>query len=262
MSTKPNYPIGSVGKLAVELDGEGPAILVIGGLGATSAAFQIQTDALAQRFRVIRPDLEGAGRSPLTGPLSIDGFVSDMIGLLDELRVPTAHLIGHSMGTVIARRIAAQYPARVTSLTLLCAIGEPAEDGAGLRTRAEAIRTDGVRAAATQILTVATSAATRRDNPVAAAFVRSLMLSQAQEGYARSYEALASAGRPDDVDPRLPLLLITGFDDPIGPPAESRKIAAAHGNAEIRIIDDCGHWPMLEAHETVTNDVSQFLAKA
>ncbi|BAH55315.1 alpha/beta fold hydrolase [Rhodococcus opacus] len=88
------------------------------------------------------------------------------------------------------------------------------------------------------------------------------MLSQDQEGYAQSYEALASAGRPDEIDPGIPLLLITGADDPIGPPAESQKIAATHGNAIVHIIDDCGHWPMLEAHETVTNDVSQFLEKA
>jgi len=247
------------GALAVEVDGEGPVVLVIGGLGATSAAFQIQADELCSSYRVIRPDLAGSGRSPLTGPLGIDTYSSDLIALLDRLDVAEAHVVGHSMGTVIARRLASRHRDRVTSLTLLCAVGEADDGGERLRARATSIRTDGVAAAAAHILPAATSSATRRENPVAAAFIRSLMLSQPREGYAQSYEALASAGRPDDIDPTLPLLLIAGFDDPISPPAESRRLASDHGTASVLTIENCGHWPMIEAPGTVTRAIREFL---
>ena len=49
--------------LAVEVDGAGPAVLLVPGLGGTSNAYQVQADTLAERFRVVRVDLAGSGRS-------------------------------------------------------------------------------------------------------------------------------------------------------------------------------------------------------
>jgi pimeloyl-ACP methyl ester carboxylesterase len=105
----------------------------------------------------------------------------------------------------------------------------------------------------------ALSETTRRDKPEVAAFVRELVMRQDPEGYARNCEALAAATDPGPVDPNLPLLLVTGADDKVGPPDVSSELAAAHGNATVEIVPGVGHWTALEAAGPVTDQLLKFL---
>jgi pimeloyl-ACP methyl ester carboxylesterase len=105
----------------------------------------------------------------------------------------------------------------------------------------------------------ALSETTRRDRPEVAAFVRELVMRQDAEGYARNCEALGAAGDPGPIDPALPLLLITGADDKVGPPDASRELADAHGTATLEIVPGVGHWTALEAAATTTTHLLKFL---
>lgn len=69
-------------ELAVEVAGDGPAVLLVHGLGGTSNFYQPQVAPLAERFTVIRPDLEGAGRSPVTGEPSVESHADDLAAIL------------------------------------------------------------------------------------------------------------------------------------------------------------------------------------
>ena len=82
--------------IAVDIFGDGAPMLMIHGLGGTSNVWYAQREVLARSFRVICPDLEGSGRSPLKGELSIDGFVAEMAALLDTLNISSAHVVGRS----------------------------------------------------------------------------------------------------------------------------------------------------------------------
>jgi pimeloyl-ACP methyl ester carboxylesterase len=82
---------------------------------------------------------------------------------------------------------------------------------------------------------------------------------QDPEGYARNCEALAAATDPGPVDPALPLLLITGDEDKVGPPEASRELAEAHGSATVEILPGVGHWTALEAARPVTDHLLKFL---
>ena len=79
-------------ELAVEIDGpdDAPVVLLVHGLGGTSNFYQVQTDALAERLRVIRVDSAGAGRSPVTDDISIAGHAEDLAAVLDALNVSSA----------------------------------------------------------------------------------------------------------------------------------------------------------------------------
>ena len=246
-------------ELAVEVQGDGPAVLLVHGLGGTSNFYQPQVDALAERFTVIRPDMEGSGRSPVTGELSIESFAADLAGILDGLDVASARVVGHSMATLTVRRLAATHPDRVSQLVLLGAVNPPADAARqGPRDRAATVREQGQIAVADAIMTNATSEATRRDHPAAAALVRELVLRQDPEGYARSCEALAGATDPGPVDPSLPLLLLTGDEDKVGPPDASRALADAHGSAVLEVFSGCGHWTALEKPAEVTAHLCKF----
>jgi pimeloyl-ACP methyl ester carboxylesterase len=247
-------------ELAVEIEGDGPPVLMVHGLGGTSNFYQVQAQALADRFRVIRVDSAGAGRSPLADDISIGSHADDLAALLDQLGVADAAVVGHSMGTLVVRTLAARHPDRVSRLVLLGAVAEPAEAARqAQRDRAATLRRDGTAAVAPGIVANALSETTRRDRPEVAAFVRELVMRQDPEGYARNCEALASASDPGPVAPGLPLLLITGSDDKTGAPAVSHGLAEAHGSATVAIIDGIGHWTALEAAREVTDHLLKFL---
>jgi pimeloyl-ACP methyl ester carboxylesterase len=247
-------------ELAVEVDGQGPPVLLVHGLGGTSNFYQPQAEVLAETFQVIRPDLEGSGRSPVTGPLSIDSLADDLAAVLDALGVESARVVGHSLGTLVVRSFAARYPDKVSALALLGAVRPPPPAGQeATRARAAIVREQGMAAVAATIVANATSEVTRRDRPEVAAFVRELLMRQDPEGYARSCEALAAATDPGPVDPALPLLLLTGDVDKVGPPDASQELAAAHGSATVEIFPGCGHWTALEAARATTDQLVKFL---
>lgn len=246
-------------ELAVEVTGDGPAVLLVHGLGGTSNFYQPQVAALAERFTVIRPDLEGAGRSPVTGELSIDGHADDLAAILDGLGVGSARVVGHSMGTLVVRRLAATHPDTVTHLALLGAVDAPGEAGRkAQRDRAATVRAQGQIAVADAVMTNATSEATRRDRPATAALVRELVLRQDPEGYARNCLALGGATDPGPIDPSVALLLLTGDEDKVGPPEVSRTLADAHGAAVIDYLEGCGHWTAVEKPAEVTEHLLKF----
>jgi 3-oxoadipate enol-lactonase len=246
--------------LAVEIEGSGPPVLMVHGLGGTSNFYQVQAQALADRFQVIRPDSAGAGRSPVAGQISIGSHADDLAALLDRLGVSGATVVGHSMGTLVVRTLATRHPGLVSRLVLLGAVAEPADAvRQAQRDRAATLRQDGTAAVAPGVVASALSEGTRRDKPEVAAFVRELIMRQDPEGYARNCEALATATDPGPVAPGLPLLLITGSDDKTGPPEVSQAIAAAHGSATVTVIDGIGHWTALEAAGDVTDQLLKFL---
>jgi 3-oxoadipate enol-lactonase len=247
-------------ELAVEIEGEGPAVLFVHGLGGTSNFYQVQADALAGSHTVIRVDSAGAGRSAVADGIGIESHADDLAGVLDQAGVASAHVVGHSMGTLVVREFARRYRDRVSSLTLLGAVREPAEAGRrAQRDRAADLREQGTAAVAPGVVANALSETTRTEKPEVAAFVRELVMRQDPEGYACNCEALAAATDPGPVDPALPLLLITGDDDKVGPPEASRELAEAHGSATVDILPGVGHWTALEASGAVTDHLRKFL---
>jgi pimeloyl-ACP methyl ester carboxylesterase len=248
-------------ELAVEIDGEGTPVLLVHGLGGTSNFYQVQADALAGSHQVIRVDSAGAGRSPVADGISIESHADDLAALLDALGVGSAAVVGHSMGTLVVRTLAARHPGKVAALALLGAVREPAEGGRqAQRDRAATLLGEGTAAVAPGVVANALSEATRRDRPELAAFVRELVMRQDPEGYARNCEALGAATDPGPVDPGLPLLLVTGQEDKVGPPEASRELAEAHGNARVEIIPGIGHWTAIEAAGPVAEHLVKFLS--
>ncbi len=101
-------------------------ILLIHGVADTSKAWFAWVPQLARRFRVLRPDLRGFGRSgvpPRDYQWSLGGLAKDMKGLLDQLQVSSVHVIGQRVGGSVAMQFAHDYPQVVKSLTV---IGGPA----------------------------------------------------------------------------------------------------------------------------------------
>jgi 3-oxoadipate enol-lactonase len=251
-------------ELAFEHEGSGDPILFIHGLGGTANVFRPQATVLAQFFSCYRFDLPGAGRSPSNGAATIDELVDAVSRLLKKLTVDKpAHVIGHSMGTVIAQHLALKSPGKVRSLSLVGPIHAPAEAGrASLRERATSVRTDGMRSTADKLVLAGTSAETRAARPEVAAFIRELLMGQDPEGYARHCEALADSTAADVAQIAIPALLMTGDEDRTSPPPVAAALATTFTNAQFELIPRAGHWLTLEQPHKVTHALFSFLLGA
>ena len=99
--------------------GEGPAVLLIGGLGDTVESWQFQLEGLADRYRLTAFDNRGAGRTAMpSGPVSVEIMADDAAGVLRALDIPSAHVAGFSGGSLISQELALRHPELVRSLVL------------------------------------------------------------------------------------------------------------------------------------------------
>lgn len=106
-------------ELYYETEGAGPPLLMIPGLMSDSASWLPVVEPLARHFTLIRPDPRTTGRTrPLDAETSIETVAADCAALLDHLGHAQAHILGHSMGGLVALTLAQQAPDRVQSLTL------------------------------------------------------------------------------------------------------------------------------------------------
>jgi len=127
-SGMPNTTVDGI-DLYYEEHGRGEPLLLIMGLAADSRAWMFQLPDFSARYRTIIFDNRGVGRSAKPpGPYSIHGMADDADGLLRALEVERAHVVGVSMGGMIAQELALRHPQRVRGLVLACTYPEPDVD--------------------------------------------------------------------------------------------------------------------------------------
>jgi 3-oxoadipate enol-lactonase len=120
--------VGDV-ELFYEEQGTGDPLLLVMGLAADSTAWMFQVPEFARHYRTIAFDNRGVGRSTKPpGPYSITQMADDAAGLLDTLGIARAHVVGVSMGGMIAQELALRHPGRVRGLVLGCTYPEPDDE--------------------------------------------------------------------------------------------------------------------------------------
>jgi 3-oxoadipate enol-lactonase len=255
-----------IDRIAVEEEGEGPAVVCVHGLGGSSNSFTPLMPALA-RHRVIRVDLPGSGRSQRAeGELSIERYVEALLRVCDRLGIARAHWVGHSMGTIVCQHIAAAHPKLAASVALFGPLIAPPEAArTAMKARAAKAREGaaGMHEITQGLLQAAISADTRRRLPLAVAFVRESLMRQDGEAYARSCEALAGAQAAALERIEAPVLLVTGDEDGVAPPQSVRAMGDRLHNAaskRVEVLSRCGHWTPVERPEECQRALSDFLA--
>jgi 3-oxoadipate enol-lactonase len=252
--------------LAVEVRGEGPAILFVHGypLDRTMWADQI---ARLEGYRRIAPDLRGMGRSdaPDLG-YSMEIYATDLAALLDTLGVNEVVLCGFSMGGYVVFEFLRRWRHRVRALMLVSTRAE-AEATEGRRARdasAALARESGAGAIADAMLGKMLTPATIKASPALAERVRALMAATPVPGIVGALAAMRD--RPDSLDllPTLtgiPALVIVGQEDSITPPDRARAMANALPDARLVVIPGGAHLTTMEKAEEVTAAMQAFLKR-
>ncbi|MCV7229196.1 alpha/beta fold hydrolase [Mycolicibacterium komossense] len=201
-------------------------------------------------------DLRGHGRSGPQGPFTVeDGYVPDVLAVLDELDCEAVHLVGGSLGGAIALALASLHPDRVLSVTTF---------GSTLGT--------GVAAAAIESMIAELEAAGA--DRYFAELVPKVVGPQYQDEARLLDTVRAAGGRPESVvaailraafaadirhlvgQVRAPVLAVGGTADPTCPPSMTEEIATATGGVPV-ILDGVGHLPMVEVPQVVADLINQ-----
>ena len=114
-------PKAKIGKIQIYYEeyGKGPPLVMILGLGQTIATWGFQVSELSNHFRIIAFDNRDSGKSACcTGAYTTQDMARDVLGLLDHMGIDRTHLLGTSMGGMIAQQIALLAPQRILSLIL------------------------------------------------------------------------------------------------------------------------------------------------
>ncbi|MEZ5775498.1 MAG: alpha/beta hydrolase [Hyphomicrobiaceae bacterium] len=249
---------------AFSVEGEGPPLFMIHGIGASRHSFDGVVAALRNDFRCIAYDLRGHGRSPLPKPpYTLEDLVADLEALRAELGIERAHFIGHSLGGQIGPAYARAHPDRVISLGLLST--------AAFRTEEDSSRVKGVVAAMRQkgIPQVLETLKDRWFTPEFAAARPDIITRRMQQVIDCDPDVFLSvfdiyAGT--EMGPWLheveaPSLVLTGEHDGGCPPRLNELIAKAMPNSELVILKGLRHAIMLEAADRVAEPVKAFLMK-
>ena len=237
-----------------------PTVVVGGSVGSTLATWEPQLAALSSEFQVIAYDHRGHGGSPAPpGPYSIDDLALDVVALLDDYGVARAHMVGLSLGGMVAQLIAARQPQRVDRLVLLCTAAHY-PDPASWTERAATVRADGTDAIADAVVARWLTADYRRDQPTEVARLREMVVSIDDEGYAACCDAIADMDlRPDLSRIHAPTLVIAGAEDPAVPPERMRELADEIAGSRFVIVPGA-HVPPLEHPAIVTDLLLEHLA--
>jgi 3-oxoadipate enol-lactonase len=249
-------------QLHYALEGQGTDLILVHGLGGSLRDWDNIAPIVARHHRVLRWDVRGFGASDKpVGPYSAQLFAQDLAALCRAVGIARAHVVGISMGGVIAQRFTLDFPELVRSLTLMSTsseVGEQAQKGwlklaDNIEQRGFSTNTDGgsrvftagfVKANPDQIKALAERTATNDPRAYAAA-ARAVGV----------YNWTAELGRI-----QAPTLILQGLEDVLTPPGGSVKLSRGIPRSRLLMVPECGHGMTVEKAEVVTHALLAFTA--
>ena len=250
-------------RIFFELDGDGPPVTLIHGVGTWSDDWLGVIDHLDDRFRVLRYDLRSHGRSGKPpGDYTADDFVDDLAFLLDHLGIEKTNLAGFSLGGLIAQAFVLAHPDRVDRLALISTVaGRTDEERERVMGRLDFIRSEPpasyFEASAARWFTDEF----RAEHPELLAAKKEVIARMNTERYAACYRVLAQsdfADRLHTINNRT--LVMTGEFDQGSNPRMASLMHDRIANSELIILPHLRHSILLEAPDIVGGALRKFFS--
>ena len=248
-------------KLAYDDAGSGDCVVLIHGHPFDRTLWEPQVASLRHDFRVLVPDLRGFGQSPVTPRhVTMREYAADVEGLLDDLAIERAAIVGLSMGGLVTMELAGSRPERYWAIGLVATTAEPVTPGEQVTRRelADAVERDGMQVLVDYMHTGLYGPGCP---PAIRTRVDAMMSAASPAG-----AAAALRGRADRPDYRpvlavldIPALVCAGSEDPWSNRAVTDEILACLKHPELLLIDGVGHLPNLEAEHEFNDALRDFL---
>ena len=251
-------------KLRCRIEGDGPNLVLVHGVGSRLEAWDGVVATLDGSLRTLRLDLRGHGVSEKPGGrFEMSDFTDDVVGLLNAFGIARCHLVGHSLGGLIAQAFALDHPDRLNRLMLLSTVAGRNEEE---RTRVEArlaIVADGVPGEhfGNSVARWFTDAF-RENNPDIIAAHAAANRKNDPAAYAAAYRVLAQTDLADRLHKiTAPTLIATGDGDIGSNPRMAQLMHEKIAGSELVIMENLRHAAMTEAPERIAALISSFLKK-
>ncbi|WP_324133507.1 3-oxoadipate enol-lactonase [Bosea sp. (in: a-proteobacteria)] len=241
---------------------DAPPILFSNSLGTTHRMWDAIVDEFAVDFRCIRYDTRGHGASTFDGQaFDIATLADDVVALLDNLGLESAHIAGLSLGGMTGQALAIRHPRRVRSLMLMATAAHlPSQ--AAWADRAALVRREGTQAIVEATLQRWFTPAIVAAAPPALMRVKEEFVAIDREGYAACCEAIGAMDlRPELGRITAPTAIIAGHDDPATPVAMMLEIAAGIRHATLTVMPDSAHLLAVQRPAATAALLRAFLAK-
>lgn len=254
-------------RLNVIEEGAGEVVLFLHGLGGSWREWQPQIDGLSDHYRCIAVEHRGHGRSERTrGRYTIDLFAEDAGALCEALGVTHAHVVGLSMGGMVAQSLALRFPQLVDSLVLVDTAARPEEPyREGMAAMARFVRDRGYDDTASPGGTVAAkswSPTTVLERPDIVKDNLRETLSTDPDSYARAAVAVAEFDIADRLaEIAVPTLVLWGDHDVLVPRSSSEELRAGIAGAQLVVVPDAGHLCTLEQPALVNDLLRDFFGQ-
>lgn len=244
-----------------DVHGEGPPLILIGGLGFGRWSWFKQTPALSRHFRTITFDVRGE-RSLNNG---VADLASDVVALIEHLRIRKAHILGTSLGGFVAQELALKRPEVVDRLVLVCTSygrGGPEAMSPWALSDMIGVPSLSVEGAVRRSLEAATSDAYRAERPEE--FEQIVRWRLADSSSLSTYYQQMRAGTSFDASREVgritsPTLVIHGAEDRYVPASNAAALAEEVPESRLRILDDAGHLVFIERFADVNREIVTFL---
>ncbi|MEW6131359.1 MAG: alpha/beta hydrolase [Acidobacteriota bacterium] len=249
-------------KIRYQEAGNGPAVILLHGLGVDSSSWQMNIAALAQKYRVIAPDQIGFGKSdkPFIN-YRVGTLVDFLNGLMKELKVERASLVGNSLGGFTAAAFALAYPDKVDKLVLVDAAGYAAPKDIDPRTFN--VLNPSTREGVKQVMSLVFYDKQRFANDAAVDLLYTRKM-QVGDGYTVQMFIESILRGEDVLDGKLdkikqPTLLVWGREDMLTPLAMGERFNKDIKGSQLFILEKCGHVPQMEKAAEFNAAVLKFL---
>jgi pimeloyl-ACP methyl ester carboxylesterase len=233
--------------------GQGDPVVFLNGLAGDHLYWMGQVRAFSGGFRCVALDNRDAGQSEYAaGSYTMADLAADVACLLDRLDLPPAHLVGLSLGGMIAQEVALAHPERVRSLFLVGTLGRADAWFNGTLDAYGDIRRQVADTPAFFEALLPWLVSHRFFEPASKVewlrgFLRQAPYPQRIDGFFRQFEAMRSHDTLDRLGAlRCPVLVAVGEDDQIAPPRYARQLAERIPNARLELLPGVGHAPPIE----------------
>jgi 3-oxoadipate enol-lactonase len=244
-------------QLYYELAGpaDAPVVMLSNSLGTRLEMWDRQMSTLAERYRLLRYDSRGHGRSDAPGgPYTIDLLADDALGLLDALGIERAHFCGLSMGGMVGQVLGARHGDRLISLALCstaCHMPPPELWDERIRLAME----EGMMALVDAVVERWFTEPFRREPCITVDRVRRMIIDTPAHGYAACCAAIRDMDLRELITAiRLPTLVIVGDKDPATPPDKAAEIQSRIPGAKLEVVPDAAH--LLNIEQDVAFDAA------
>lgn len=248
------------------VNGEGFPLVLIRGLGSNADHWYAQIPAFSSHFSVVSFDNRGIGRSRKTyGPCAISMMAEDTVALMDSIGISRAHVLGISMGGMIAQRVALTYPLKVSCLVLACTHcgGDHAVRASDeiAKIFVEYVLT-GSEEAAQKAARCLFTERTFNERPEIIHQYREVSKKFVPESATLISQWKAVQGHDtwaELPDIKAPTLVLTGSEDILIPPENSTILAERIPEARLKVIEGGGHQFPVEQADAFNGAVLDFL---